>query len=160
VDFLRAGAEVLSLIQIVLLAGMAPGSFLTPRMKRLANKALFIAAGLCSSLSLAALWLIPWIGGEAWRYTALFGAVAVMGFSIGVQNVIFSASFLRIVPKEYLGRIGGISNALLCLVMPVGSFICSGAAAWVSVPAVLLIAGVFAVALYLLLIPVRSLKQL
>ena len=83
-----------------------------------------------------------------------------MGFCIGVQNVIFSSSFLKIVSKEYLGRIGGISNALLCLVMPLGSFICSGAAAVVSVPVVLLISGGFSVILYLILTRVRVLNQI
>ena len=58
VDFLKAGAEILSLIQVVLLGGMALGSFLTPKLTRIPRIRLFIAAGILSSLSLACFWFI------------------------------------------------------------------------------------------------------
>ena len=160
VDFLKAGAEILSLIQIVIVGGMALGSFITPKLSRIPRKTLFIAAGICSALALGSFWIIPEIHGEALLYTALIAADVLLGFSIGIQTVIFNASFLRIVPQEYLGRIGGISNALLCLVMPLGSFLCSAAAAVVSVPVVLLIAGIFSLVLYLVLIRVKVLREI
>jgi len=160
VDFLKAGAEVLSLIQVVLVGGMALGSFITPKLTRIPRIRLFIVAGLFSSIALACFWFIPDIGSDVTRYATLFGVVILMGFCIGIQNVIFSSSFLKIVQKEYLGRIGGISNAMLCLVMPLGSFLCSGVAAVVSVPFVLLIAGGFSLVLYLILTRVRVLSQI
>jgi DHA3 family macrolide efflux protein-like MFS transporter len=160
VDFLKAGAEVLSLIEVVLVGGMALGSFITPKLTRIPRIRLFIVSGMLSSVGLASFWIIPEIGTDAARYATLFAVVFLMGVGIGVQNVIFSSSFLKIVPKEYLGRIGGISNALLCLVMPLGSFICSGAAAFVSVPLVLLISGGISLVLYLILTRVRVLSQI
>lgn len=160
VDFLKAGAEILSLIQVVIVGGMALGSFITPKLSQIPRKRLFITAGICSALALGSFWIIPEISGKAMQYTTLFAADALLGFCIGIQTVIFNASFLRIVPQEYLGRIGGISNALLCLVMPLGSFLCSAAAAVVSVPLVLLIAGIFSLVLYLVLIRVKVLRQI
>lgn len=160
VDFLKAGAEVLSLIEVVLVGGMALGSFVTPKLTRIPRIRLFIAAGMFSSVSLASFWIIPSISGNIARYAVLFTVVFLMGVCIGVQNVIFSSSFLKIVPTEYLGRIGGISNAMLCLVMPLGSFLCSGIAAVVSVPFVLLIAGGFSLVLYIVLTRVRVLNQI
>jgi DHA3 family macrolide efflux protein-like MFS transporter len=160
VDFLKAGAEVLSLIEVVLVGGMALGSFITPKLTRIPRIRLFIVSGMLSSVGLASFWIISEIGTDVARYATLFAVVFLMGVCIGVQNVIFSSSFLKIVPKEYLGRIGGISNALLCLVMPLGSFICSGAAAFVSVPLVLLISGGISLVLYLILTRVRVLSQI
>jgi MFS family permease len=159
-DFLHAGAEVLSLIEVLLLVGVALGSFITPLLKQLRNKPLFIAAGIVSSLMLASFRIIPDMGDEALRYAVLVAVNIIFGFCIGIQNVIFSSSFLRIVPKEYLGRVGGLSNAILCLVMPLGSFLCSAAAAVASVPAVLLISGIFSLGLYLMLIRVKTLREL
>lgn len=160
VDSLKGGAEILSLIQVILVGGMALGSFLTPKLTRIPRIRLFIIGGIFSSVSLASFWLIPGISDNVAKYAVLFGVVFLMGVCIGVQNVIFSSSFLRIVSKEYLGRIGGISNALLCLVMPLGSFLCSGIAAFVSVPFVLLIAGGFSLLLYLILTRIKVLGEI
>lgn len=160
VDVLHRGAEMLSAMQLTLVVGMGLGSFVMPKLHRLKNRFLLIGSGILTGISVGGLWAVPAMGNGAVQTAALLLLLFLLGFACGIINVIFGAAFIRFVPQEMLGRMGGITNAVLCASMPVGAFLFSGIAALLSVPQVMLLAGILTIVLYCILIGIKELKQL
>jgi|LSQX01.3.fsa_nt_gb DHA3 family macrolide efflux protein-like MFS transporter len=160
VDNLHSGPEMLSAIQLALVAGMALGSFITPKIDVLGRKKLFIGGGVIVSIIVSALWQIPNIPGIILRLAVMISLLVIMGIGVGVQNVIFSAAFMRHIDKDLMGRLGGITNAILVAAMPLGALLSSIAAKIAPVPVIFLISGVFSIILYFVMMRIRILKEL
>jgi len=160
VDDLNAGPQLLSFIQLALVCGMALGAFITPKLERFSQRLLFAASGFLVSAVVLGLSLIPALPQTLSRQVLLLGALAVMGIAIGIQNVIFGAAFMRHVDRDFLGRVGGVTNAVLVAAMPAGAFLCSLAARFVEVPIVFIIAAGVSFIIYLVVARVRILAQL
>lgn len=159
-DYLKGGAEVLSIINILIVAAMGLGSVLAPKITRISGKTQLIAFGLVQSAALCAFAAGGYLADAAVRYAVVLASCAVLGFSAGIISVVFNAAFLRLVPQDYMARLSGLSNAILVCSMPVGSFLCSALAAVLPVPLAILVSGVMSVLLYLMLTRVRSLEAL
>jgi Na+/melibiose symporter-like transporter len=159
-DYLKGGAEVLSVMNIIIVAALGLGSFIAPKLTRISGKTQFITCGLVASVSLCAYAAGGYILSAVLRYTVVLGACAVMGFSIGIVNVVYNAAFLKLVPQDYMARLSGLSVAILVSAMPVGSFLCSAFAAALPVPIAIFVSGFLSMLLYLLLTRVKSLNAL
>lgn len=58
--------------------------------------------------------------------------------------------FVSRTPKEFIGRISGIFNALACSSMPVGSFLLAGLSLILSIRELYLLMGFFSIIVFLL----------
>ncbi|MCE5188998.1 MAG: MFS transporter [Eubacteriales bacterium] len=159
-DYLKGGAEVLSILNILLVAAMGLGSGLAPKITRMSGKTQLIVFGLVQSLALCAFAAGGYFTDVTLRYAVVLGSCVILGFSAGIINVVYNAAFLRLIPQDYMARLSGLSNAILVCSMPVGSFICSALAAVLPVPFAILVSGVMSILLYLSLTRVRSLEAL
>lgn len=159
-DYLKGGAETLSLINIVLVLALGLGSFVAPKITRISGKTQLIVCGLIASLALCVFALGGYMQSRVLQYVLVLGACVLLGFSSGIINVVYNAAFLRLIPPDFMARLSGISTAILVCSLPVGSFLCSALAAVLEVPVAILASGLLSVVLYLLLVRVKSLEAL
>jgi DHA3 family macrolide efflux protein-like MFS transporter len=159
-DYLKGGAETLSLINIVLVLSLGLGSFVAPKITKVSGKTQLIACGILESIALIAFALSGYLEPKLLQYAVLLGSCVLLGFGAGIINVVYNAAFLRLIPAEFMARLSGISTALIVCSMPIGSFICSALAAVLPVPVAILASGVMSIELYLLLTRVKSLDAL
>ena len=159
-DYLKGGAETLSLINIVLVLALGLGSFVAPKITKISGKTQLIVCGIIESIALCAFALSGYLSPKILQYGVLLISCVLMGFGAGVINVVYNAAFLRLIPQEFMARLSGISTALIVCSMPIGSFLCSALAAVLPVPVAILASGVLSIGLYLLLTRVKSLDAL
>lgn len=133
-ESLDMGPEMLSAAGLALTAATALGSLLLPKLQsRLPRHTLITLSGVLSALVFILLGLLPRLG-AAGRLAGLLGTMAVLGLTSGILNVSFSAAFMEHVDGDYMARISGLTNAVLCSMMPVCSLLCAALAAVVTVP--------------------------
>ncbi len=159
-DYLKGGAEALSLINIVLVATLGLGSVVAPKITRISGKTLLVVCGLIEGIALCLFAAGGMFGSAVLRYALVLFACALLGFTAGIINVVYSAAFLRLVPQDYMARLSGLSAAILVSSMPVGSFLCSALAAVLPVPSAIFASGLLSILLYLMLTQVKSLDAL
>lgn len=159
-DYLKGGAEVLSLINIIVVGMLGLGSFLAPKITRISGKTQLIVCGLIESVAFCTFALGGTLASPVLRYTVVLLSCALIGLTAGIINVVYSAAFLKLIPADYMARLSGISTAILFCTMPIGSFLCAALAAVLPVPVAILSAGVLSLLLYLLLTRVKSLEAL
>jgi sugar phosphate permease len=127
---------------------MALGAFISPKLESVRRKTQIISCGMIIGVSISLLALLPLLQQILLRRILSIALMAIVGISIGIVNVMFGVAFMEYVDKEYLGRVGGITNAILCLCVPVLSLICSGLAAFAPVPVILFLSGILSLGLY------------
>jgi len=159
-DYLKGGAETLSLINIALVLSLGLGSFVAPKITKISGKTQLIVCGLIASLALCAFGLGGFMHSQVLQYVLVLGSSVLLGFSTGIINVVYNTAFLRLVPPDFMARLSGISTAILVSSLPIGSFLCSALAAVLEVPVAILASGVLSIFLYLLLTRVKSLDAL
>lgn len=159
-DYLKGGAEALSLINIVLVATLGLGSVVAPKITRISGKTQLVVCGLIEGIALCLFAAGGMFGSALLRYALVLFACALLGFTAGIINVVYSAAFLRLVPQDYMARLSGLSAAILVSSMPVGSFLCSALAAVLPVPSAIFASGLLSILLYLMLTQVKSLDAL
>jgi len=160
VDVLQGGAEIYSIMEILLVASMAAGSAIAPKITRISGRVQLIGAGLIEGASLCLFSLGAYVPSTALQYGIVFFSCLLLGFFAGIINVVFSAAFLKLVPPDYMARLSGLSNAILVASMPIGSFLCSALAAALPVPVAILASGILAFVLYFAILRVKSLDAL
>lgn len=159
-DDLAEGPELLSVLNILLVSGLAVGAYVTPKLKRASGKMLVLTGGVISGLAIASLFFAPGLPQGAGRYALVMGALLLLGLTIGMINVVADTTIMHIVPKEMMGRMSALIGAVCTAIMPIGSFLCSFLSGVMSVPQVLLASGLFAVLVYALMGLSKTLKGL
>lgn len=159
-DDLGGGATLLSATQLVQVGGVALGALMVPKLGELPIRPVIAVAGVLFSLSGAAMYAILALPSLALRSAALLALSAVMGVLLGVLNTLYSSRFMMYTDKEYLSRTAGVTNALLMLMSPAGSLICSAAAAVMSVPQCLFCLSLGCAALFYIVTRMRAFKEL
>lgn len=159
-DDLGGGATLLSATQLVQVGGVALGALVVPKLGELPIRPVIAVAGVLFSLSGAAMYAILALPSLALRSAALLALSAVMGVLLGVLNTLYSSRFMMYTDKEYLSRTTGVTNALLMLMSPAGSLICSAAAAVMSVPQCLFCLSLGCAALFYIVTRMRAFKEL
>lgn len=159
-DDLGGGATLLSATQLVQVGGVALGALMVPWLEKLRIRTTATVTGLAFALMgvvMPALLLLPTL---AWRAAALLAVCLVEGLCLGVLNTLYSSRFMMYTDKEYLSRTAGVTNALLMLMSPAGSLICSAAAAVMSVPQCLFCLSLGCAALFYIVTRMRAFKEL
>ena len=159
-DSLGGGATLLSVTQLVQVGGVAVGALMVPRLEKIRIRTTATVTGLAFALSgvaMPALLLLPTL---AWRAAALLAGCLVEGLCLGVLNTLYSSRFMMYTDKEYLSRTTGVTNSLLMLMSPVGSLICSAAAAVMSVPQCLFYLSLGCAVLFYIVTRMRAFKVL
>ncbi len=158
---LHFGPEMLSALGIAMTAGMGIGAFLTPKLTReKSGKPAFVLCGFVQVLFFLALWMLPEVT-ALWLLTGtLIAGFVLFGFTVGAQNVIFSAAFMSNVTDELMGRISGIVNAVLCCMVPLGSLLCSLLAAFLPIPVAFLICAVTVAVIYSVVAGMKIFRQM
>ena len=159
-DFLKGGAETLSLINIVLVLALGLGSFVAPKIRKISGKTQLILFGIIEGVALCIFALAGYLSPKLLQYGVVLFSCVLMGFGAGIINVVYNAAFLRLIPMDFMARLSGISTALIVCSMPVGSFICAALASVMPVPVAILASGVMSIGLYLILTRVKSLDAL
>ena len=159
-DFLKGGAETLSLINIVLVLALGLGSFVAPKIRKISGKTQLILFGIIEGVALCVFALAGYLSPKLLQYGVVLFSCVLMGFGAGIINVVYNAAFLRLIPMDFMARLSGISTALIVCSMPVGSFICAALASVMPVPVAILASGVMSIGLYLILTRVKSLDAL
>ncbi|PKM39135.1 MAG: hypothetical protein CVV04_12490 [Firmicutes bacterium HGW-Firmicutes-9] len=159
-DYLKGGAETLSLLNIVLVLALGFGSFVAPKIKRISGKTQLIVFGIIEGVALCIFALGGYLSPKLLQYGVVLFSCVLMGFGAGIINVVYNAAFLRLIPADFMARLSGISTALIVCSMPIGSFICSALAAVLPVPVAILASGLLSIGLYLVLTRVKSLDAL
>ena len=159
-DYLKGGAETLSLLNIVLVLALGLGSFVAPKIKKISGKTQLIVFGIIEGVALCVFALSGYLSPKLLQYGVVLFSCALMGFGAGIINVVYNAAFLRLIPADFMARLSGISTALIVCSMPIGSFICSALAAVLPVPVAILASGVLSIGLYLILTRVKRLDAL
>ncbi len=159
-DILKSGPEMLSAVQIAMTAGIAFGAFLTPKAERFERRQLLVFSGLLVGVGLMVTAATPLMASLLARRIIMLICYAFAGIGIGVVNVVFSVALMQHVDQGFLGRVGGFTNSVLCLMIPVLSFICSGLALLIEIPILVLISGALTVLLFLAISRVQVYREL
>ncbi|MGM9522143.1 MAG: MFS transporter [Oscillospiraceae bacterium] len=149
-DDLSAGAELLSAIQLSMGAGAALGAFIAPKLSRVSFKLLGAASGISISGTYIFLAFIPVIGSFALRVLALIGIIFLLGTFIGILSLNFNVAFMRAADDKYRGRVTGVTNSLLCCIMPAASLLLSALTLKLTVSQTFFVFGLLALALFIL----------
>lgn len=145
---LGGDAYLLSILQVTFVLGTTLGAYLTPHLSRLSTRMQFLIGGIGAAFCYVCIALLPGVPLYTLRVALSVAVSCAFGGLNAMMSIAFSASFMRCVPKEELTRISGSFNALLTCAMPAGSLLCSLLVRYVSVPALLGIAGALCLVLF------------
>ena len=159
-DDLGGGATLLSATQLVQVGGVAVGALIVPWLEKLRIRTTATVSGLAFALMGVVMPMLLLLPTLAWRAAALLAVCLVEGLCLGVLNTLYSSRFMMYTDKEYLSRTAGVTNALLMLMSPAGSLICSAAAAVMSVPQCLFCLSLGCAVLFYIVTRMRAFKEL
>lgn len=159
-DYLKMGPEILSLIKVLMVAGMMSGAAFTPKLLGISKARLCIAAGTVMGLAIAGMYLVVLLPNVISMLAVLVLTMLLAGAGGGVLNVVIGGCMMNAVPKPMLGRMSALNGALMQASMPVGSFLCSALVLRLSVVQLFLIFGVCTVVFYVWMGAARRLRCL
>ena len=159
-DYLKGGPEMLSIINIVIVSALGLGSMVAPKITRISGKTQLIVCGLIEGVALCLFAAGGYLPSPVLSYGLVLFATALIGFTVGIVNVVYSAAFLRLIPHEFMARLSGISTAIIVCSLPLGSFLCSALAAVMPVAVAIFASGILCILLNLSLTRVKSLEAL
>lgn len=160
-DDLRLSAAVLSAANICITVGMGLGAFVCPLVeKHLSRRWVLLFSGIFFATPQLLFGLLPVLPGDWLRLASLLVICLFHGFFSGMVNVVFSASFMEAVDRDYMARISGLTNAVLCCTMPVSALLCSGLALFLPVPIILSFTGAIALVFFLCVRWIPGLRDL
>jgi len=148
VDYLYGGPGFLSAVKISLSLAAIVGAIATPKIKKFSYKWLIVISGFIMGLAMLLFSLAPMVESIAWRQGSVILIILFAGVALGVINVVFGTVFMQHIDKDFLGRMGGLTNSATSFAMPVVAGICALLAAVVSVPNVFFVSGIAIVVLF------------
>lgn len=149
-DYLNMGAEMLSYIKVLMMAGMMVGAAVTPRLLCFKKGRISITAGTGMGISIVCMYITVLIGNIMGRLLLLTLSMLCVGIGGGILNVVIGGCMMAAVPKKMMGRMSGLNAAIMEVSMPIGSFLCSALVLKLSVVQIFLMFGVCTVFFYLL----------
>lgn len=159
-ESLRLNAQALSVIGVSLSLGMGAGSFIVPKLLEKITRFKLLFLGVFGiSASMISLIFIPNFS-VVWIWIALVFFFFVMGVGAALANTIVQISFMEKIEEQYLARVSGIMSSLCMAAMPVASFISAALAKVISVPYILLMFGVLALAVTICTLFIKPFRQL
>lgn len=150
-DYLKLGAQALSVVGVTLLIGTLPGSIFAPKLgEKLGMRKSVVLSGILFCPFYLIAFLLPSFQLPVWAvYAMIIAGIFLLGLGLGAINVLFSTIFVQSIQGEYLARVSGITNALLTSMMPVMALVSSFLAIFLKVTVIFLIVGVGNLCIYL-----------
>ncbi len=147
------GSEILSIIGASVSIGIILGSLLYPAFKKKLRIASLLFTGfLTISLFLTGCALIAYL--TTWPilfYGALIAICLMLGISVALNNVTISVALLQSTDPDYLARVMAIFSSISICAIPLGSFLVSFLASFLSVETIHLGTGALALFFTLLM---------
>lgn len=94
------------------------------------------------------------------KYGSYLLAALAFGVVDSLINVAVQVVFVTRIPKEFLGRIGGIFNLLACSSIPVGSFVIAGIGSKLSMKELYILTGIITMIAFLLIGRLKAVKEI
>ena len=143
VSSLGMGAELMSILNLVMLAGMGMSSFVYPYLRRKCRVGRLVMG---SGVLLGAAYLaLAWGEGAA----VPVAAGGIMGCAVGLLGAALGTEFLKAVEPEYLARCSGVCNSGASAAMPLASGFCSFLAVFCPIRVIFVASSVFIVLLFI-----------
>lgn len=148
-ESLRLSVDALSVGSICMSVGLFIGMFLYPYVsKMIKNKKILIFSGLLIGLLYFSL-VFSSIAPGVTTKLALYGGTSLLyGISSSAIDLAIGVSMMSNVEPEYMGRAGGIFNALASAATPMGAFILALAAPFLPVVSIYTAAGIIITLLF------------
>lgn len=145
-------------------AGLSLGLFLGAAgygiLSRIPKRRLLCACGLAVGGIYLLLWTVTWLP-QPWLRAALYAVLCLLyGAATSAVGVALNVVMMRNVDREFLGRVGGVFNALVCASMPVASLFFAALQRVVPISGVYLFTAAIAAAGFLLLSGRREMAAL
>ena len=90
------------------------------------------------------------------RLAAALGVFGLTGVGFGVLTTLYSAAFMRCIGRDVIGRMSGLTNAVLNAATPLGALLCSAAAGALPIAAVIAASGALLLAITAVLSRLRG----
>lgn len=161
-DYLKLDAQALSFFSMIMMIGMFIGSSIAPKcIERLKMRTVIIISGFLFAPFYLISSVVPilQLNMEMVYMLEMLGML-IFGISFGITNVCFGSIFIKNIDEAYQSRIGGITNALLTLMCPLISFICSFLAVFIRVDMIFLIIGMADICFYMIVARIKLFRQL
>ena len=141
--------------------GMVLGTVIYPNIsKYMSRRKVFIISWVFLGLFYFSLVGMSYVSGDIAKYLCYGLTSILLGLFAAILNMTISVLFMSSVDDNYLGRAGGIFNSLVSSSMPLASFGIAAIAPFFSVNQIYGIFGLLALAVYLLSIKLKVLKNL
>jgi DHA3 family macrolide efflux protein-like MFS transporter len=150
-DILKIGAKGMSLFSAAISLGAILGGFYVGKRAASLNLLhIFSWALLAAAISYFVLGMPAFFAVTIPFTVIIIVDVFFLSFFVSIMNTILSAYLMQSVPQEMLGRVFSLLSMLIMIAMPLGSLL-SGAAEYIGVPMLIIIASVLILisALYL-----------
>ena len=124
-EVLKSNAIMLSVFSLTISAGMLIGSIVFPMIiNKISGKKLIVTVGLVLGFYHI---LLPLIGltinNELAKYIIVGTISIIVGFIFSLLSTYITATFFKIVERDYIARTGALMNALGAAAIPIISFI-------------------------------------
>ena len=150
-EYLKLDVFAMSAGGTAVTAGMICGSLVLPIIsQKISEKQLLVHGGIFIGIIYFIYILLGIIPSTEGRYISYFIAAFFFGTVNSMIGVTVQIIFVSRTPKEFIGRISGIFNALACSSMPVGSFLLAGLSLILSIRELYLLMGLFSIIVFLL----------
>lgn len=140
-EILKSNEIMLSVLGGSLSLGGIVGSLIYPKVRQKVSSHEFI---IQAGYSLILIYLYPLLIGnfitiEWMKYILIFVGGVIAGLQIGLVNTYIGVTMMKIIKKEYLGRVNAIINASAVAAMPISAFITSILVLYISTQAIFII---------------------
>lgn len=142
-EILRGGAEILSILGIVLTVGMMAGTVLYPQVSKiLKSKQIMFAGGIGIGVYYLAIILCMPLYENKWFMYVFIAVMSVLfGFCIAIANTFMQIEFMKRIDGAYLARAASIMTSLGAVATPLVGFIISAIAVFVKTEWIFIVAG-------------------
>lgn len=160
-ECLRLGVNAMSVGSIFMTCGLLSGTIVFVYIsKKFTTKQILIYGGALIGVLYFSLMYIGLISFIPMRYMAYAGILGIFGFINSLIGMSVQVAFMSSTPDGYIGRVGGIFNAIACSSIPVGSFLLAMIFPFLSIVQTYFYFGIATIFIFLLLGRLKSMKIL
>lgn len=160
-EYLKLGLLSVSMGSTFTTAGAILGSFLLPKITEKINETSILIWG---GSAIGFIYFVFILIGTVPSYHGKFGFYLLTAFLFGVVNSLIGVAvqviFISHIPKDFIGRVGGIFNSLACSSIPVGSFILAGIGTRLSIKEIYILTGSITILVFWRLGRMKAVKDL
>lgn len=160
-ECLRLDVFAMSVGGTAVTVGMICGSLILPAvLQKVSERRMLVSGGMLIGALYFVYILLGAIPSAEGRYAGYFAAAFLFGTVNSMIGVTVQILFVSRTPKEFVGRISGIFNALACSSMPVGSLMLAAVSLVLSIREIYLFMGLFSMIVFGLISRSKGIKEM